>query len=63
MRKGKSFKRGKVYKVGPMFKGEYSLGADIGELGTVYNLDYLNKPAQYAVAKDKTKVMLFNWIK
>lgn len=62
MKKGKSFKKGKVYKMGPMFQGEISIGASVGDLGTVYNLDDLKTPAQYAVAKDKDTVMLFNWI-
>jgi len=62
MKKGKKFKQGKVYKVGSMFQSEISIGASIGDLGTVYNLDYLKTPAQYAVAKDEDTVMLFNWL-
>lgn len=61
MKKGQSFKKGKVYKMGPMFQGEISIGASVGDMGTVYNLDDLKCPAQYAVAKDKDTVMLFNW--
>jgi hypothetical protein len=61
MKPGKSFKKGKVYLVGSMFQAEYSLGATVGDIGTVYNLEHLNQPAQYAIAKDKDTVMLFNW--
>lgn len=61
MKKGQSFKKGQVYKVGPTFQSEMSIGASIGDIGRVYTLEVLEYPAQYAVAKDKDSVMLFNW--
>lgn len=62
LNKGKTFKPGKVYRMGPMFEADFSIGAKVGDIGTVYNLDNLKAPAEFAVAKDKENVMLFNWV-